>query len=391
MRDLTPRPGRALWAVVLANTLLVQLVTFAIRPATVYRALEIGMPTALLGTLSASFALMPMLLALPSGVLADRVGERVLAVIAGICLTAATVTLTLSSDGVVRLFAGTILLGLGQLCGVIAQQTWVANLGSGSALDGAFGRYTFAASLGQALGPATLTVLGGSSVRPDTAPLFVVGLAASVCALGTALGLRRSATSCGSSGSERPGAGLIRLPGLKLALLTSCVVLAAVDITMAYLPALGVERGIPSATIGVLLVVRALASMTSRIGLGRLVGRLGRRRVLVAFTASAAAAIALCAVPTPLWVLLLAVAAAGVGLGVGQPLTMSWLAEAAPEGARGRAMSLRLVGNRAGQVALPSLTGLVAAGSGASGVLALTGAALGAVAWSARTLPPRRR
>ena len=375
-----------MWALLLAHTLLVQLVTFAVRPATVYRALEVGMPTALLGTLSAAFAVMPMLLALPSGVLADRVGERVLAVASGVCLTGATLTLTLASDGFAGLFAGTILLGLGQLCGVMAQQTWVANLGSGAALDTAFGRYTFAASLGQALGPGALTLLGGHAVTPNTTHLFLLGLVASVCTAATALGFRRSERPSAATGSGRPGAGLVRLPGLKLALLISCIVLAAVDITMAYLPALGVERDIPSATVGVLLVIRALASMTSRLGLGRLVHRFGRRRVMVVFTACSGAAVAMCAVPAPLWALALAVAVAGLGLGVGQPLTMAWLAEAAPEGARGRAMSLRLMGNRAGQVALPSLTGLVAAGAGASGVLAVTGTALGLVAWFARRL-----
>jgi len=69
----------------------------------------------------------------------------------------------------------------------------------------------------------------------------------------------------------------------------------------------------------------------------------------------------------------------GVGLGVGQPLTMSWLASSAPPGLRGRAMSLRLVGNRAGQVAIPSLAVALAAGAGAAGVLCATAACLVAI------------
>ena len=387
MDDLPRSPGALVWTVVLANTLLVQLVTFAIRPATVYRALEVGVPTGLLGVLSASFALMPMLLALPSGALVDRVGERFLALGGGGCLVAATLTLVVVSDTVTGLFAGTILLGLGQLFSVIAQQTWVANLPSGSALDTAFGRYTFAASLGQALGPGALTLLGGGGIRPDTSPLFVVGLAASAAVTVAAFGIRRSEPHPVRDEKASVGRGLLRLPGLGLALLTSCVVLAAVDIAMAYLPALGVERGIASSTIGLLLVVRAVASMASRLGLGRLVRRFGRRRTMVGFTVCAGAAIGLCAVPMPLWALVVAVAAAGVGLGVGQPLTMSWLAEAAPSGSRGRAMSLRLVGNRAGQVVLPSVTGLLAAGAGAGGVLVSTGVVLAVVGVSARRLP----
>jgi MFS family permease len=81
------------------------------------------------------------------------------------------------------------------------------------------------------------------------------------------------------------------------------------------------------------------------------------------------------------------VAGAGLGLGVGQPLTMSWLASSAPPGLRGRAMSLRLVGNRTGQVVIPTAAGALAAGTGAAGVLCATAAGLAGVAVAARSLP----
>jgi MFS family permease len=76
----------------------------------------------------------------------------------------------------------------------------------------------------------------------------------------------------------------------------------------------------------------------------------------------------------------------GLGLGVGQPLTMSWLAELAPAGQRGRALSLRLTGNRLGQVLIPSTVGLLAAGVGSAGVLWATAAALALVGAAARRL-----
>jgi hypothetical protein len=53
---------------------------------------------------------------------------------------------------------------------------------------------------------------------------------------------------------------------------------------------------------------------------------------------------------------------------------MSWLSEQTPRDQRGLALSLRLAGNRVGQVLLPSAMGIVAAGLGAAGVLAATGA-----------------
>ncbi|MFD0472557.1 MFS transporter [Nonomuraea thailandensis] len=89
----------------------------------------------------------------------------------------------------------------------------------------------------------------------------------------------------------------------------------------------------------------------------------------------------------PLWLLVPVLVVLGFGLGVGQPMTMSWLAESAPPGLRGRAMSLRLVGNRTGQLLLPGAAGLVAAGTGAAGVLMITALGLGWAAWPPAACP----
>ncbi|MFC5055198.1 MFS transporter [Saccharothrix xinjiangensis] len=155
--------------------------------------------------------------------------------------------------------------------------------------------------------------------------------------------------------------------------------IAGVDISLVHLPALGADRDLSAGLVSALLALRAAASMVSRLLLGRLSAALGRERLLVGSIASAALGPAACALPVPPWALVVAVVVAGLGLGVGQPLTMSWLAESAPPGARGRAMSLRLTGNRAGQVVIPAAVGAVAAGLGAAGVLGVTAAAL---AWT---------
>ena len=179
---------------------------------------------------------------------------------------------------------------------------------------------------------------------------------------------------------------LLRLPGLVRALLISCVVLSAVDITLVYLPALGADRGLAAGFVGLLLTLRAVASMTSRLFLGRLVEWVGRRRLMIVSVALSAVSMAVVAAPLPTVPWRPWSCSWGWASGVGQPLTMSWLAEVAPPGLRGRAMSLRLTGNRLGQVLLPSAVGLVAAGVGAAGVLAATAAALAAVGVAARRL-----
>jgi MFS family permease len=385
--DPAARARRRLLAVLLAHSAITQVVTFVLRPTTAYRAIELGVSPAWLGALTASFAVVPLVLAVPSGQATDRFGERRVMLVGAVLMTLAGVVFATERGGAAGLVLGSVVLGTGHLLSVVGQQAAVANTAGPGRFDSAFGYYTFAASLGQAIGPALITLLGGSGKLPDTAPIFLAATGLGVVLLACTTLLRIPAAQRSSSDAAGGGMGpLLRVPGLLRALLVSCVVLAAVDITLVYLPALGTDRGLAAGAVGLLLTLRAVASMASRLFLGRLVGFVGRRRLMIVSVALAAVSMAVVAVPLPTAALCVLVVLMGLGLGVGQPLTMSWLAEVAPAGQRGRAMSLRLTGNRLGQVLIPSAIGLVAAGVGAAGVLAATAAALAAVGVAARRL-----
>jgi MFS family permease len=379
--------GRRLLALLLLHSVLTQTVTFVLRPTSAYRAIELGVPAAWLGALTASFAVVPLVLAVPSGQATDRFGERRVMLVGSALLIASGGVFLIDGLGAAGLVAGSVVLGTGHLLSVVGQQAAVANAAGPGTFDTAFGYYTFAASMGQAIGPALIPLIGGEGAIPRTGPIFVgaIGLAAALLACTVLLRIPRRDRAESGAGSGSLGT-LLRLPGLARALLVSCVVLAAVDITLVYLPALGADRGLAAGLIGLLLTLRAVASMVSRFFLGRLVRRLGRRRLMVGSVALSAVAMAAVAIPLPAVVLGVLVVLLGLGLGVGQPLTMSWLAELAPAGQRGRALSLRLTGNRLGQVLIPSTVGLLAAGVGSAGVLWATAAALALVGAAARRL-----
>jgi MFS family permease len=379
------RRGRL--AALLAHTILVQVVTFVLRPTSTYRALELGVPATWLGVLSACFAVAPLVLAVPSGQAVDRFGERRVMLVGAVLVVAAAGAFVLVGANVAGLVAASVLLGTGHLCSVVGEQALVANATPSGRHDTAFGYYTFAASLGQALGPGLILLFGGTRTIPDTGAIFVSALGITAVLFGVTLLLRSSVrTRTAADGADGGLRTLLLRPGLLRALTVSCVVLAAVDITLVYLPALGAERGIASGAIGAVLTLRAAASMLSRLFLGRLSRRLGRRRLLVGSVALSAFGLAVAVVPMPVWALAVVAVVLGLGLGAGQPLTMSWLAEATPPGLRGRAMSLRLTGNRVGQVVVPSTAGLLAAGAGAGGVLVLTAAGLVVVGVAARRI-----
>ncbi len=374
--------------VLLAHALLIQALTFIVRPTMSYRAIELDVPAAWLGVLAASFALAPLVLALPVGQAVDRFGEWRVATAGATLVTVSGVAFLVLGDSVGGLAVAGAVFGIGHLGCVVGQQALVANTTDRRGYATAFGHYTFAASLGQVGGPMLIAAFGGERAIPDTRPIFLWSCALAAVLVVLSVLLPRA----GQSAERREsGAGglrsIVRAPGIASALITSCVVLAAVDIVLVYLPALGTERGLASGTVGVLLAVRGVASMGSRLFLGRLAEAAGRRRLLVVSTTAAALALLAAPLPLPVWALGCLMFVIGFGLGVGQPLTMAWLAEAAPPGLRGRAMSLRMVGNRTGQLIIPSTAGLVAAGLGAGGVLWLTAFGLGWAGLAARRLP----
>lgn len=370
---------------------LVQAVTSVVRPSSSYQALELGVAPQALGALSAGFAVLPLLAAVAVGRLTDRRGQRPVLLAGAAIVLAATVAfvavsaLADATTGLVLLVGCSAGLGFGHLLVMVAEQSLVAEFAQERGRDTAFGHYTFAVSAGQVVGPAALAVLGRGAVRPDTGALFLSGVGMAVLLLVVALGLNRTATTPPTPTPPARVRRLLRTPGLSASIVASIAVVSTVDIVAVYLPALGLERGLSSSTVGLLLILRAAASMLSRSVLAMAVAWLGRSRLLLAGSLAAGAGLVVLAAPVAPPVVAVAVAVAGVGLGVGQPLTMSWVTLLVPARERGTAVSLRLTGNRLGQTVVPVVVGLAAGGRGAGAVLAATGALLaGATAVSAR-------
>jgi MFS family permease len=106
-----------------------------------------------------------------------------------------------------------------------------------------------------------------------------------------------------------------------------------------------------------------------------------------------AVAFCLLVVPGPVWLVGLSTILIGLGLGIAATLSLSSVVELAPKEARGTAVTLRITGNRVGQVTLPMLGGALAAALGAGGILATIGLAIGMsgfAVWSSYLRRPKR-
>jgi MFS family permease len=371
---------------VLAGVVLTQAALFLARPVTSYRALALGADARAVGLITAAFALVPLVVAVPLGRASDRWRPGWL-LTGGIALGAVACAQLGLAASLPGLALASAVLGLGHLALTLAGQSLIARQSGDPLHDRDFGLYAAAASAGQLIGPALAGIAlsaAGRSLEDATTLGFVVAAGLMALAVPTSLGTDR----LGRAGRPREGEEgrplraweLIGARGVPAGMFASLAILATVDVLTAFLPVLGSQRGIPPAVVAGLLGLRAATSILSRLLIPWMVGRLGRIRLLAASAAGSALLTAALPLAGDIAVLGLLLAAAGFLLGIGQPLTMSMVVQAVPEGTRGTALAIRLTGNRFGQVATPAAAGLVAGAAGVSAAFFMLGGLLGLAA-----------
>lgn len=378
------RPARDIdWGLLgplLAHVVLTHVVVGVVRVTVSYRTVELGLPVVWLGLISAGFAILPIFTAVQIGRYIDRGHDAHAAWIGSALLLVACVAMWAWPDSPVLLLVFTIVLGTGHMFLMAAQQMMTVRCATARGRETSFGHFMVAVSIGQGLGPLIVGLVGGNVTVPATGPLFVAGMITGVACMAIALALRPAPQQ------QRPPAGpavplleLLQRPGMVVVLISSVVTVTAGDLLVIYLPILGAERHIDASHVGMLLMTRSMSSLVARIFYSRLIFTMGRNPLAVSSTLVGAAAFVLMAVPS-LPVMYAAAIAIGVGLGIAATLTLSGIVEVAPPEARGTAMTMRITGNRLGLVFMPFVAGVLAAATGAVGILILTAGSLTACA-----------
>ncbi|MFL5963349.1 MAG: MFS transporter [Gaiellaceae bacterium] len=366
-----------------------QVAVYIARPITSYRLLGLGAGAREVGFVTAAFALLPLFLAIPLGRSADR--RRAPLVTVGCAIQGVACLLLAWAQSPLTLGAASAVLGLGHLGVALGVQEVIARESDDSHHDRDFGLLTAGVSLGQLIGPLIggFVLDRGSSLLATTRDAMLIAAVVVVPAtLFAALGERGRGKGATNAVSRRGSVRtILRTRGVPAGIFASIAVLSAADVFTAYMPVIGEQRGIAPGAVGVLLALRAGASMASRIGIGRIVARAGRERLIV--MSASAAALSLGAISfvhgvVPLAILCLIT---GIGLGFGQPLSMTLVVQLVPEYARGTALAVRLAGNRVGQVAAPAAAGVISGSAGARAVFWVLSALLGSSALAIRRAP----
>ncbi|MEU0919083.1 MFS transporter [Streptomyces cyaneofuscatus] len=380
-------PGRGwLLRLVIAFAFAQGAVSMA-RPAVSYRALALGADETAVGVIAGVYALLPLFAAVPLGRRTDH-GRCAPLLPLGVVLISGGCALSGVVSSLPAMAAWSGVMGLGHLCFVIGAQSIVARQSAAAEQDRNFGHFTIGASLGQLGGPiaAGALISGGSGALGRTSALALLVLAG-VCAVAlTSLWrIEHRRTPGAGPGAHKaaakvPVTRILGARGVPAGIFISMAVLSSTDILTAYLPVVGEHRGIAPATVGLLLSLRAAATIACRLVMTPMLRLLGRTALL---STSCLLAGLLCAgmvLPVPVPALAVMLAALGFCLGAGQPLSMTTVVQAAPAEARSTALALRLTGNRLGQAAAPAAAGLIAGTAGAAAPFALLGALLLAAA-----------
>lgn len=379
------------------------------------------------GLLLALFALLPALLAIPAGRLADRFGfHRPVRIAALLSLCGALIAAASPSTPALAVMAA--LCGAGSGFGMIAVQrsagrmarsaadririfSWVAlapaaagllgPLLAGLLIDSLGFRAAFAAL---ALLPAATLLIAQAVPRELAKPVAAAGAAGTSASAATAgnagpAPIARTAEVAGIAGSaglapasspspvvRRPPAwDLLRNPAFRQLLVVNGLVSTSWDVFGFALPIIGHQRGLSASAIGSVLAAYALASMAVRSLIPLLAHWLSRRWMIAGALALTAAVFAAFPLLPGIVPMMAAAALLGVALGSVQPAILASVHDAAPADRQGEALALRSMSVHLSMATMPLLFGAAGAAVGAPALFWVMAVALVAGSWRARS------
>ncbi len=359
----------------LVSGFLIQAVTALVRVTISYRAVELNLSIVWLGFVAATFAICPILIAVQVGRLIDRGHDATVTKIGSAIFLVSMTGFALwpSSTGLLVFSA---VMGIGHIMMMASQQMVCVRAAGPRSLETVFGNFMVATSLGQGLGPYIVGWAGGNSPLPPTQLLFDLAAVGALLALVAAVALRPGGAFLGDLRRRSSGHRGLRIPGLIAIIMAGVILVSASDVIIVYVPLLGAERHIDVHDIGLLLTVRAGASMLARLFYSRLVIAVGRWPLMIASTLACGLSYAVIAMPIPLWGMHLALALMGFSFGLATTLSITIVVDMTTVSARGTTNSLRIMSNRIGQFIMPFGAGLVAVAAGLGGLFLILAASI---------------
>jgi MFS family permease len=382
-----PLPRRDLARLIAAQVSLHACMT-GFRMAAPLMALREGYSAALVGLLLALFAMAQVVLALPSGRLADRLGIRKPLLLAvAVATSGAVLAVAFPVFPVLCLTALTC--GAATCLTMTAVQRHAGKLATGGAqLKQVFSWLAVGPSISNFIGPFLAGLLIDASgfraaylllaLLPSLAWFWLRGVAE--------VDVAPSALQ-GSSGSSW---NLLLQPDLRRLMIINWMLSSCWDVHTFLVPVLGNERALSATAIGTILGGFALAATAIRLAMPWLSRHLRESTVIGTAMVSTAVLFALYPLVHGAWAMGLLSVGLGVALGSVQPMIMSTLHQITPKHRHGEALGLRAMAINGSSVVMPLLFGSAGVVIGVAGVFWAVGGLVGfgsRLAWTMQHPP----
>jgi MFS family permease len=350
------------------------------RPIISVYALSNGITGLQLGTVLSVYALLPMIVAVPSGFIADAIGRtNVLRVGAGMMIGSGVVYLISNQFWI--LVMAQILARIGQMAVWLAVQVMITG-GSKEGSEGRFATFSLYMALGQLLAPVLSGFLSDHNGYTTvfigyTFTSMLLFVSAWKCqdesfekklsdtAINKTLNLHNATSSLRVMAFQ--SSRLIRNRIFAVILLTTFISLFIMDVRTAYLPVYLESLSMSHTQIGLLISSAALSSLFVRPIYPILIRKIGFRQLLIWTYIVSLLLLFLSPILHNYYALFGIVFITGLALGINQPLTLSMIAKFTEPSERGLGIGLRLMANRTSQLLDPLLFGIFTAVIGIRG------------------------
>ncbi|MBI4290261.1 MAG: MFS transporter [Betaproteobacteria bacterium] len=319
-------------------------------------AISLHASPATIGTMMALYGLLPMLLAVSTGRIIDRVGTR-MPMLAGSAVVAVGLIIPFVWRELAALYVASGLIGLAFMVQQVAAQNVVGYIGRPEDRPKNFSVISLGFSMGSLIGP----LIAGFGIdwvgHANTFLLLALLPLAPVAVLALdRLPLPRVRPMGERSASSRI-IDLLKHRELRRIFITSGLVAAGWDLFSFMMPIYGSRVGLSASLIGLVMGAFAAATLLIRMCLPYLTRRLTAWRLLQwAMMLSGATFVLLPLVHNVLLLMALAFAL-GLALGGTQPMVMALLHDAVPAGRTGAAVGLRTAMINGSQTAMPLIFG----------------------------------
>ncbi|MGQ0525724.1 MAG: MFS transporter [Betaproteobacteria bacterium] len=345
-------------------------------------ALELGASQFTVGVLAALYAVVPLILGIYSGRIADTRGMRLPLMIGSACTGLAMLT-GFFWQHLSGLVAVSVLVGAGFVFFNVSIQNLTGAYGPAEQRARNFAWLSIGYSVSAFIGP----MFAGFSIDHAGHGMTFLFFAAFTLLPIAILAFKPAFTRVAAQprdDTRRSAFELLHNQPLRRLIVISGLCVASAELFAFYVPVFAHSIGLSASTIGIILGSYAVAVFVSRFMLPALLRRYRSEQVMFASMLIAACAFAVFPLLRAIYPLMLAAFVIGVGTGVAQPVLMAVSYEKSPAGRTGEVTGLRLTANNVARVAIPLLSGAIGAAIGAAPVFWMNAFNLAMVSYLSR-------